>query len=94
MSGDESINRSMPTGMPGTGGTRTPGSATGSLGDSTVEGMAVRNSIKLSSNSEYLDLIEIHSDKDCYVPLLSLGSCGRKHISTPFTLHHELPSSW
>merc|ERR1719510_2913438 len=41
MSGDESINRSMPTGMPGTGGTRTPGSATGSLGDSTVEGMAV-----------------------------------------------------
>merc|ERR1712150_365301 len=27
MSGDESINRSMPTGMPGTGGTRTPGSA-------------------------------------------------------------------
>ena len=46
MSGDESINRSMPTGMPGTGGTRTPGSATGSLGDSTVEGRAVRNSIK------------------------------------------------
>jgi len=41
MSGDESINRSMPTGMPGTGGTRTPGSATGSLGDSTVEGRAV-----------------------------------------------------
>jgi len=37
MSGDESLNRSMPTGIPGTGtgGTRTPGSATGSLGDST-----------------------------------------------------------
>jgi len=43
MSGDESLNRSMPTGLPpgtGTGGTRTPGSVTGSIGDSTgIDGM-------------------------------------------------------
>ena len=44
MSGDESLNRSMPTGIPGTGtgGTRTPGSAAGSLGDSTgIDGIQV-----------------------------------------------------
>ena len=46
MSGDDSLNRSMPTMPPGTGtgGTRTPGSATGSLGDSTgIDGMQVRS---------------------------------------------------
>ena len=44
MSGDDSLDRSMPTMIPGTGtgGTRTPGSATGSLGDSTgIDGIQV-----------------------------------------------------
>ena len=51
MSGDESLNRSMPTGLPpgtGTGGTRTPGSVTGSIGDSTgIDGIQVRISFFL-----------------------------------------------
>ena len=45
ISGDDSLNRSYPTMPPGTGtgGSRTPGSVTGSIGDSTVDGMQVRN---------------------------------------------------
>merc|ERR1712038_492472 len=47
MSGDDSLNRSMPTMPPGTGtgGTRTPGSETGSLGDSTIEQIPVAANI-------------------------------------------------
>ena len=47
MSGDDSLNRSIPIMPPGvgTGGTRTPGSATGSFGDSTGDGLQVSHSM-------------------------------------------------